>query len=106
MASVRVSSTWGKVLGKSVLLAPLLFNIFFTAVLRVAEERSLADAAIMDNMVQLQPKKEKGEKNGTSQTGKIYGHGGQEEQEEAQRLWGMLYADDAGIVYHQKDWRG
>ena len=33
--------------------APLLFNMLFTAVLRVAEKRFLADAAITDNMVQL-----------------------------------------------------
>ena len=35
-------------------LAPLLFNIFFTAVVRVAEKRFTADAGIMDSMVQLQ----------------------------------------------------
>ena len=32
-------------------LAPLLFNIFFTAVLRVAEKRFTADTVIMDTMV-------------------------------------------------------
>ena len=31
--------------------APLLFNIFFTAVLRVAEKRFTADTVIMDTMV-------------------------------------------------------
>ena len=45
-------------------LAPLLFNIFFTAVLRVAEERVTADAVIMDSMVQLQRKEKRGEKEG------------------------------------------
>ena len=40
-------------------------------------------------MVQLQRKKE-GEKKGTSRRGK--------EGEGVQRLWGMLYGDDAGIV--------
>ena len=78
------------------MLAPLLFNMFFTAVLRVAEKRFLADAAITDNIGQLQRKKEKGEKKGTSRTGKVDGRRGKEE--EVQRLWGMLYADDAGIV--------
>ena len=77
------------------MLAPLLFNVFFTAVLRVAEKRFLADAAITDNMVQLQRKKE-GEK-GTSRTGKVDGRRGKE-GEGVQRLWVMLYADDAGIV--------
>ena len=48
-------------------LAPLLFNKFFTAVLRVAEKRFLADAAITDNMVQSQ-RKEEGEKRGTSRS--------------------------------------
>ena len=32
-------------------LAPLLFDIFFAAVLRVAEKRLTADAVIMDSMV-------------------------------------------------------
>ena len=76
--------------------APLLFNMFFTAVLRVTEKRFLADAAITDNMVQLQ-RKEKGDKKGTSRRGKVDGRRGTE-GEEMQRLWGMLYADDAGIV--------
>ena len=78
------------------MLAPLLFNMFFMAVLRVVEKRFLADAAITDNMVHLQRKKEKGEKKGSSRTGKVDGRRG--EEEEVQRLWGMLYADDAGIV--------
>ena len=71
-----------------------LYN--FTVVLRVAEKRFLVDAAITDNMVQLQRKKE-GEKKGTSRTGKVDGRRGKE-GEEVQRFWGMLYADDAGIL--------
>ena len=82
-------------------LAPLLFNMFFTAVLRVAEKRFLADAAITDNMVQLQ-RKEKGEKKGTPRTGKVDGRRGKE-GEEVQRMWGMLYADDAGIVLRSSE---
>ena len=77
-------------------LVPLLFNMFFTAVLRVAEKRFLDDAAITDNMVQLQRKKE-GKKKVTSRTGEVDGRRGKE-GEGVQRLWGMLYADDAGIV--------
>ena len=65
-------------------LAPLLFNTFITAVLRVAEKRFLADAAITDNMVHLQ-RKEKGENKGTSRTGKANGRSGKE-GEEVQRL--------------------
>ena len=44
------------------LLALFLFNIFFTAVLRVARKRFAADAFIMDRMVHLYRKKEKGGK--------------------------------------------
>ena len=62
----------------------------------MAEKRFLVDAAITDNMVQLQ-RKEEGEKKGTSRTGKSDGRRGKE-GEGVQRLLGMLYADDAGIV--------
>ena len=65
----------GQSLRQGCVLAPLLSNMFFTAVLRVAEKRFLADAAITDNMVQLQRKKE-GEKNGKSRTGKVDGRRG------------------------------
>ena len=60
----------GQSLRQGYVLAPLLFNMFFTAVLRVAENRFLADAAITDNMVQLQ-RIEESEKKGTSHTGKV-----------------------------------
>ena len=77
-------------------LAPLLFNIFFTAVVRVAEKRFTADAVIMDSMVQLLRVKEKGgKKKGRARAGRV---DGQKKVEAAQTLWGMLYADDAGSV--------
>ena len=59
----------GQGLRQRCVLAPLLFNMFFMAVLRVAKKRFLADAAITDSMVQPQQKKERGEKKGTSRTG-------------------------------------
>ena len=48
----------GQGLRQGFVLAPLLFDMFFPAALRVAEKRFLADAAITDNMVQLQRKEE------------------------------------------------
>ena len=62
----------------------------------MADKRFLADATITDNMVQPQRNAE-GEKKSTSRTGKVDGRRGIE-GEEVQRLWGMLYADNTGIV--------
>ena len=53
----------------------------FTAVLRVAEKYFLAGAAIMDNVVQLQRKEEKGGRTGKPRAGKVDRWGGQEEEE-------------------------
>ena len=101
------------------MLAPLVFNTFSTTVLRVAEKRFLADAAITDNTVQLQRNKEKREMKGAPRTRKVDGRRGKEgdevqrlwgmmyaeegTEEEAQRVWGMTYADDAGIVSYSSE---
>ena len=69
-------------------LAPLLFNFFFTAVVRVAEKRFLSDAVSTDTMVLPQRKKEKGEKKGTPRAGIVDGSG--RKGQELQRLWSML----------------
>ena len=77
-------------------LAPLLFNMFFTAVLRVVEKPFAADTAITDSLVQLQRKQEKKKKKrGKARAGHADGQGN---DKEAQTLWAMLYADDAGIA--------
>ena len=70
----------GHGLRQTCLFAPLLFNLFFTAVARLAEKRFPANAANTDNMVQLQRKQEKSKKKGTSRTGKIDGCGVKEEE--------------------------
>ena len=86
----------GQGLRRGSVLAPLLLSMFFTAVLRIAEKYFLADAAFTENMVQLQRQKNC-EKIGTSRKGKLDGRRGKE-RKNAQRLWDMLYADDAEIV--------
>ena len=69
-------------------LAPLLFNIFFAAVLNLASTRFEADKGIMNALVHLRKKKGAGRR-GESTVG---------ESVLATPLWGILYADDAGIV--------
>ena len=69
-------------------LAPLLFNIFFAAVMNVASTRFKADKGIMDALVHLRKKRGAGGR-GEATAG---------ESGLATPLWGMLYADDAGVV--------
>ena len=69
-------------------LAPLLFNILFAAVINVASTRFKADKGTMDALVHLRKKR---------------GAGGRREAIAGESvlatpLWGMLYADDAGAV--------
>ena len=70
------------------MLAPLLCNIFFAAVINVASTRFKADKGIMDALVYLRKKREAGGR-GEATAG---------ESVQATPLWGMLYADDAGVV--------
>ena len=87
----RVCSGWFAVepgLRQVFVLAPQLFNIFFAVVINVASTRFKADKGIMDALVHLRMKR---------------GTGGQGEATTGEStletpLWGMLYADDAGVV--------
>ena len=69
-------------------LAPLLFNIFFAAVINVASTRFKADRGIMDALVHLR-KKRGARGRGEATVG---------ESALATPLRGMLYADDTGVV--------
>ena len=69
-------------------LAPLLFNIFFAAVINVASTYFKADKGIMDALLHLRKKRGAGGR-GEATAG---------ESVLATLLWSMLYADDAGVV--------
>ena len=81
----RVRSRWFALeqgLCQGCVLAPLLFNIFFAAVINVPCTRFKADNGIMDAFVQLRKKR------GATA----------EESVLTTPLWGMLSADDARLV--------
>ena len=87
----RVCSKWFAVEQgplQGCVLARLLFNIFFAAVINVASTRFKADEGIMDALVHL--KKKSGARGRGEATA--------EESALATSLWGMLYADDVGVV--------
>ena len=87
----RVCSRWLAVkqgLRQGCVLALILFNIFFAAVINVASTRSKADKGIIDALVHLRKKRGAGRR-GEATAGKSV---------LSTPLWGMLYADDAGVV--------
>ena len=87
----RVCSRWFAVeqdLRQRCVLAPLLINIFFAAVINVAFTRFKADKGIMEALVHLRKKMGAGGR-GEATAG---------ESVIATPLWGMLYADDARVV--------
>ena len=69
-------------------LTPLQFNMFFAAVTHVAYTRFGADEGIMDALVGLEKKAGAVERGETTSR----------EPAPATSLWGMLYADDAGVI--------
>ena len=88
----RLCSRWFAVeqgLRQGRVLAPLLFNTFFVAVINVASTRFKADKGIMDALVHLRKKRGAGGGRGEATIG---------ESVLATPLWGVLYADDAGVV--------
>ena len=74
-------------------LAPLLFSIFFAAVINMAYTGFKADKDIMNALVHL------GKKRGVGGRGEATAG----ESVQATLLWSMLYADDAGVVSHLSD---
>ena len=88
----RVCSGWFAVdqcLRQGCVLAPLLFNIFFAAVINVASTRFKADKGIMDAFLVHLRKKRRAGGRGDATAG---------ESVTATPSWGTLYADDARVV--------
>ena len=70
------------------MLAPLLFDIFFATVINVACTRFKADKDIMDALVHPRKKTGPGGREGATSGEPVL----------ETSLWGMVYADDAGVV--------
>ena len=92
----RMCSGWfavGRGLRLGCVLTPLLFKIFFAAVINVAYTRFKADKNTVDALVHLRKETRAGGRGGVIS----------EEQVLVASLWGVLYAHDAGVVAQSRE---
>ena len=84
-ASVRIDLRWSKDYGKDACHPPLLFKIFFAAVLNVVHQKFSEEPAILAELVHLkEPSTSIGPESAMDYVRRA--------------VWAMLYADDACIV--------
>ena len=93
MASARICSIWRAVVGRVCARATAVQHFFHGRAARGGE--TLHRRCSRHGQHGATPKGGRGKKKGRARTGRV---DGQRKEEEAQTLWGMLYADDTGIV--------